>query len=92
MPAATGITSRHRLHRRLHALLSIPGTRWHRVALLAVFRLFGPMTGLVPARARECHRMSGDAQKLVRPRGFEPMTCGSGGNRTQVVSRAHLCS
>jgi hypothetical protein len=66
-------------------LLAATGSSWQ-TSRFPAFPARGVL--LSPAVARSCQRMSGDTQDQVRPRGFEPMTCGSGGNRTQVVSRA----
>ena len=70
MTARSRISSRERLQRQL----ALAGNDWHHLAILAI-RSF--LARCVP-RARKCQEMPG----VVRPTGFEPVACGSGGKRT----------
>ena len=88
MPARPRLSSRENLQRHLQRQLALAGSCWQRLANLAI-------PGFLARWVRSCQelpRAARNCQNLVRPRGFEPMTCGSGGNRTQVVSIAVLAS
>ena len=82
MTERSRITSRLRLHRRLHALLSVGGTGWHLLANLGDFRSVGTVLRYWPRSARKCQGMPGTAQGMVRPTGFESVAYGSGGRWT----------
>ena len=82
MTERSRITSRLRLHRRLHALVSAGGTSWHLLANLGDFRSVGTLLRYWPRSARKCQGMPGTAQGMVRPTGFEPVAYGSGGRWT----------
>ncbi len=88
MSARPRLTSREILQRHLQRLLALAGSYWQRLANLADSCVFGTLRASLASCCQELPRAARNCPSLVRPRGFEPMTCGSGGNRTQVVSRA----
>ncbi len=86
MPARPRLSSREHLQRHLQRLLALAGSYWQFLAMLGDCCVFGTLRASLASSCQELPRAARNCQKLVRPRGFEPMTCGSGGNRTQVVS------
>src|SRR6185295_14401034 len=63
--------------------LAAAGISWHSSRLTP---FLAPCLPLLPGAARSRQFLPGTDEGLVRPTGFEPVACGSGGRRSSAIT------